>query len=167
MKTTFLFAAFLLILTVAPAKAQNCKYTVDTKDAETGVATKKISCSISNEFLVWINAVDNKKSLSLELVYAGINKEVINKGDSCLIQFADGSAIDLIALEKASPAGKADDVLEITQYNPSYALSDEQLSLLKNGTVQLIRIQFGKANPVLTEIPEKKAKKISEAARCF
>lgn len=160
------FLIFFLVLSGA-TQAQNCKYTVDTKDAETGVVTKRISCNITNEFLVWINSVDNKKSLSLELVFAGINKEVISKGDTCLIQFTDGSVLDLVALEKASPLGKADDVLQITQYNPSYGLTDEQMGLIKAGTIQLIRIHFGKANPVIQEIPEKKSKKISEAARCF
>lgn len=161
-----LLVAFLLIFSVHFSFAQKCVYTVDQKDPSTGVATQKIMVTIKDNFHLWLNRVGVDKSLSFEIVFADIKKEVIHKGDSLVLQLSNDDFITLVAAEDATPAGKADDVMEITNYYPVYNLSAADLNRILAARIVGVKMYFGKDFNVW-EFTEKQGKKILEAANCI
>jgi hypothetical protein len=161
-----LFATLFLMLSVNLVQAQKCTFTVDQKDPSTGVATQKIMVTIKDNFHLWFNRVGVDKSISFEIVFADIKKEVIHKGDTLVLQMSNDDFITLVAVEDATPAGKADDVVEITNYYPIYNLSPADLNRVLAARIVGIKMYFGKEFNVW-EFNEKQGKKILEAANCI
>ena len=155
-----LFATLLLMLSVNLVQAQKCTYTVDQKDPATGVATQKIMVTIKDNFHLWLNRIGVDKSLSFEIVFADIKKEIIHKGDTLVLQMSNDDFITLVA------AGKADDVMEITNYYPVYKLSPADLNRVLAARIVGVKMYFGKDFNVW-EFNEKQGKKILEAANCI
>jgi hypothetical protein len=74
--------------------------------------------------------------------------------------------ITLVAAEDANPAGKADDMVEITNYYPVYNLSPADLNRILAAKIVGVKINFGKEFNVW-EFNEKQGKKLLEAATCI
>jgi len=161
-----LIASLLLLLTVNFANAQKCTYTVDQKDPASGVVTQKIMVTIKDNFHVWLNRVGVDKSISFEIVFADIKREIIHKGDTMVLQMSNDDFITLVAAEDANPAGKADDMVEITNYYPVYNLSPADLNRILAAKIVGVKINFGKEFNVW-EFNEKQGKKLLEAATCI
>lgn len=161
-----ILTALMLMFSANFALAQKCTYTVDQKDPSTGVATQKIMVTIKDNFHLWLNRVGVDKSISFEIVFADIKREIIHKGDTLVLQMSNDDFITLVASEDAHPAGKADDVVEITNYYPVYKLSPADLNRILAARVTGVKMYFGKEFNVW-EFNEKQGKKILEAANCI
>lgn len=163
MKTLSTILVYLAFSTVT--FAQKCTFTKEETDSKTGLQTKSIMNSVTNQFIVWTIKDGANYKVGLEITMPELQKENINKGDTLTILLSDNETILGFALEKYLPIGKADEMIEATNYFPYYSVTASDWLKLCSTNMQYIKVTFGKEY-VGFEINESKAKKIKAAAVC-
>jgi hypothetical protein len=158
--TIFICIAFSLV-----SFAQKCTFTQEETDSKTGLQTKSIMNSVTNQFLVWTIKDGANYKLGLEVTMPELQKENILKGDTVTILLTSNETILAFALDKYLPIGKADEMIEQTNYFPYYSVSSSDWLKLCATNMQYIKVTFGKEY-VGFDINESKAKKIKAAANC-
>jgi hypothetical protein len=163
MKTRLLtLLAFTLL---SSAFAQKCTFNKNEKNAETGVLEKHIMNTINNQFVIWTNNDGGNYKIGLELTTTELRKENIKKGDTLTIMLSNDDFIFATANDKYPPVGKADEMLEATTYFPFYTIKPDDWIKLSKTTITLVKVNFG-STYANYEIPEKKAKKLTESFNC-
>lgn len=145
--------------------AQKCTFTKEETDSKTGLQTKSIMNSVTNQFIVWTIKDGANYKLGLEVTMPELQKENILKGDTVTILLTSNETILAFALDKYLPIGKADEMIEQTNYFPYYSVSSSDWLKLCATNMQYIKVTFGKEY-VGFDINESKAKKIKAAANC-
>jgi hypothetical protein len=121
--------------------------------------------SVTNQFIVWTIKDGANYKLGLEVTMPELQKENILKGDTVTILLTSNETILAFALDKYLPIGKADEMIEQTNYFPYYSVSSSDWLKLCATNMQYIKVTFGKEY-VGFDINEAKAKKIKAAAVC-
>lgn len=155
----FFFAVSSLTL------AQKCTFTLDETDSNTGLQKKHIMTSVNNQFIFWTNKDGAEYKIGLEITLPELQKESIRKGDTLTILLTSSETIIAIADDKYLPLGKADELIEATNYFPYYTVTPADWLKLCATNIQFIKVNFGKEF-VGYEVNEAKAKKIKQAAIC-
>jgi hypothetical protein len=145
--------------------AQKCTFTKEETDSKTGLQTKSIMNSVTNQFIVWTIKDGANYRLGLEITMPELQKENILKGDTVTILLANNETVLAFAEDKYLPIGKADEMIEATNYFPYYSVSATDWLKLCATNIQYIKVTFGKEY-VGFEVAEGKAKKIKAAAIC-
>lgn len=145
--------------------AQKCTFTKEETDSKTGLQKKSIMNSVTNQFIVWTIKDGANYQLGLEITMPELQKENILKGDTLTILLTDNETITCIATDKFLPIGKADEMIEATNYFPFYSVTAADWLKLCATNMQYIKVNFGKEY-VGFEVSESKAKKIKAAATC-
>lgn len=159
-------ATFILCIAFATVSmAQKCTFTKEETDSKTGLQTKSIMNSVTNQFIVWTIKDGANYKLGLEITMPELQKENILKGDTLTILLTSNETILAFAEDKYLPIGKADEMIELTNYFPYYSVSAADWVKLCATNMQFIKVTFGKEY-VGFEVSEGKAKKIKAAAVC-
>ena len=158
---TLLFCISLTNLSIA----QKCIFNLDETDSNTGLQKKHIMTSINNQFIFWTNKDGAEYKIGLEITLPELQKESIRKGDTLTILLTSSETIIAIADDKYLPLGKADELIEATNYFPFYTVAPADWLKLCATTIQFIKVNFGQEF-VGYEVNEAKAKKIKQAAAC-
>lgn len=145
--------------------AQKCTFTKEETDSKTGLQTKSIMNSVTNQFIVWTIKDGANYKLGLEITMPELQKDNILKGDTVTILLTSNETILAFAEDKYLPIGKADEMIEQTNYFPYYNVSAADWLKLCATNMQYIKVTFGKEY-VGFDISESKAKKIKAAAVC-
>jgi hypothetical protein len=148
-----------------PAQAQKCTYTKNETNSKTGLLVKSIMTSVTNQFLVSTIKEGDQYKLGIELTLAGLQKDNIRKGDTLTIMFDNYETILAFSTEKFLPVGKADEMIELTNYFPFYNVTSDDWIKLCSNIIQYMKVGF-KGDYINMEINESKAKKIKAAAIC-
>jgi hypothetical protein len=145
--------------------AQKCTFTKEETDSKTGLQTKSIMNSVTNQFIVWTIKEGANYKIGLEITMPELQKENIKKGDTLTVLLTSSETILGIADDKYLPIGKADEMIEATNYYPFYTVSAADWLKLCAINTQYVKVNFGQEY-VGFEISESKAKKIKAAAVC-
>jgi hypothetical protein len=145
--------------------AQKCTFTKEETDSKTGLQTKSIMNSVTNQFIVWTIKDGANYKLGLEITMPELQKDNILKGDTVTILLTSNETILAFAEDKYLPIGKADEMIEQTNYFPYYSVSAADWLKICATNMQYIKVTFGKEY-VGFDISESKAKKIKAAAVC-
>lgn len=156
----------MLMIGALSSQAQKCNFNLNENDKETGTLHRKILVSLRNELHIWLDELGGKKSLSFELVFPEIRREVINAGDSLVIVMGNDDFIYLKAKDKAEPVGKSDEKTEQTDYFPVYTMSNTEWDRMAAANVKAIQLYIAH-QPNLYEFTDKESKKIAEAMKCL
>jgi hypothetical protein len=138
--------------------AQKCTFTKEETDSKTGLQTKSIMNSVTNQFIVWTIKDGANYKLGLEITMPELQKDNILKGDTVTILLTSNETILAFAEDKYLPIGKADEMIEQTNYFPYYSVSAADWLKLCATNMQYIKVTFGKEY-VGFDISESKAKK--------
>ncbi len=145
--------------------AQKCAFTREETNSKTGLQTKSIMNSVTNQFIVWTINDGANYQIGLEITLPELQKENIRKGDTLTILLSDNETILGFAQDKYLPIGKADEMIEQTNYFPYYAISAADWIKICATNMQYIKVTFGNEY-VGFDVIESKAKKIKAAAVC-
>lgn len=145
--------------------AQKCTFTKEETDSKTGLQLKSIMNSVTNQFIVWTIKDGANYQIGLEITMPELQKENILKGDTLTILLSDNETILCFALDKYLAVGKADEMIESTNYFPFYTVSASDWLKLCSTNIQYMKVTFGKEY-VGFDVNESKAKKIKAAAVC-
>jgi hypothetical protein len=160
-----ILSLFCICCFVSNIQAQKCTFTKDETDSQSGLPVKSIMTAITNQFIVWTIKEGEQYKLGLELTMSGLQKENIRKGDTLTLMFGNYETILAFATENFLPVGKANDMLEQTNYFPFYSVSNDDWMKLCANNIQYMKVGF-KGDYVNMELNESKAKKIKAAAVC-
>ncbi|HRG58409.1 MAG TPA: hypothetical protein PK323_05585 [Bacteroidia bacterium] len=163
MKT--LFTLLACILFSAFTYAQKCTFNKEETDSKTGLQIKSIMTSVTNQFIVWTIKNGANYQLGLEITMPELQKENILKGDTLTILLTNNETILAFAIDKYLPVGKADEMIEATNYFPYYGVTSSDWLKLCATNIQYMKVTFGKEY-VGFDVNESKAKKIKAAAVC-
>lgn len=163
MKT--LFTLLIGITLSGLSFAQKCTFTKEETDSKTGLQLKSIMNSVTNQFIVWTIKDGANYQIGLEITMPELQKENILKGDTLTILLSDNETILGFALDKYLPVGKADEMIEATNYFPYYSISASDWLKLCATNIQYMKVTFGKEY-VGFDITEGKAKKLKASAVC-
>lgn len=159
--TTLLICALFSTFSMA----QKCTFTKEETDSKTGLQVKSIMTSVTNQFIVWTIKDGANYQVGLEITMPELQKENILKGDTLTILLSNNETILAFALDKYLPVGKADEMIEATNYFPYYSVTSSDWLKLCATNIQYMKVTFGKEY-VGFDVNESKAKKIKAAATC-
>lgn len=170
MKKTFLL--LLTIIITLSANAQKCDYIKNEVDAFTGekiVITNFVNINkkfTSRHFFAHSFGFSGGfYFISLKLTGGG-QSLFISKGNKLLLKLNDDSILEFEASEAQKTEFNSINGASYSYIVPSYNLSKEQLALIANTGIKLMRMETSE-NQYDSEVTEKDNKKIKQSINCI